>query len=220
LKKTEGKMSNKPEGGEQMAVLWYDISGKGSPVNELRRCCVYVNRSVAICPLGEVPRVQGIMQPFVEEGADVDISAFVPEETDKLRRRALAALNKHARRILKVLRGSLAKADTELAEAERLQSAKEVKRWRQRASLSFTIAKRDIAAAEECALVFQLTGDLNELLTAVRKEIHARHGEFFNTIPEGERIPWTPALVDENTSSDPRNLTESAEALARLPVVS
>ena len=203
-------MSNKPVDGEQMAVLWYDISGKGSPVNALRRCCVFVNRSVAICPLGQVPRVQSIMQPFVDNGADVDISAFVPEETEKLRKRALVALNKHAKRMLKSLRGSLAKAEVELAEAERLQSAKDVKRWRQRVSLSFTIAKRDIEAAQECAQVFQLTGDLQELLTAVRKEIHFRHSEFFNTVQPGELIDVTP----EDTS---KNLAESAEALTHLP---
>ena len=210
-------MSNKPTEGEQMVVLWYDISGKGSPVNDLRHCCVAVNRSVWISPLSMVPRIQKIMQPFVNNGADVDISAFIPEETEKLRRRALAALNKHAKRMLKVLRGSLAKAEVELAEAERLQSAKDVKKWRQRVSLSFTIAKRDVEAAQECVQVFQLTGDLQELLTAIHKEIRVRHSEFFNAVPGGSIPPAPAAPVDLSPEDTSNNLTESAEVLTRLP---
>jgi len=201
-------MSNKPEAGEQMAVLWYDISGKGSPVTALRRCCVAVNKSVWIFPLGAIPLVQSVMQKFVDDGADVDISAFIPEETEKLRRRALVALNKHARRMLHSLRRSLAKAEVQLAEAERLQSAKEVKAWRQRVTQAFTYARRDIAAAEECALVFQLTGDLQELLSAIRHEIKVRHSEFIN--PSAAVVDVSP-LVPEAVESG--NLADSVAAL-------
>jgi hypothetical protein len=204
-------MSNKPEAGEQMAVLWYDISGKGSPVTALRRCCVAVNKSVWIFPLGAIPLVQSVMQKFVEEGADVDISAFIPEETEKLRRRALTALNKHAKRMLRTLRRSLAKAEVQLAEAERLQSVKDVKAWRQRVTQAFTYARRDISAAEECALVFQLTGDLQELLSAIRHEINARHREFFNPgAGDGDAIGLVPEVPEAAVTG---NLAESVAEL-------
>jgi hypothetical protein len=204
-------MSNKPEIGEQMAVLWYDISGRGSPVNDLRHCCVAVNKSVWIFPMGEIPRVQSIMQKFVREGADVDISAFVPEETDKLRRRALAALNKHAKRLLRALRKALAQSEEQLAEAERLQSADDIKKWRQRVIQAFTYARRDIAAAEECALVFQLTGDLQELLMAIRHEIKARHGEFLGSAGDGRDALALVPEVPEDVQND--NLADSVAAL-------
>jgi hypothetical protein len=190
-------MSNKPTSGEQMAVLWYDIPGKGSPVGKLRRFCVALNKSVYVMPLSCVPRAQTVMRPFIGDGADVDITAFVPEETEKLRKRAFVALNKHAKRMLKGLRKSLVKAEAGLVEAERLQSAKDTKKWRQHMSVAFAVAKRNLVAAEECAIVFQITGDMQELLTGIRREILSRHGIYLRRLGVTAELEAVPEAVLE-----------------------
>jgi hypothetical protein len=180
----ESAMTNIIE-GTNYALLVYDIPTKMkfNPSMLLRRWGFRINLSCWVLPLKNVALVP--MAEWVERGATVEVVEFSEHERTKVVDLARKALYREIngtrtmvdKSVLVVRKRYNAAKSFASGTPEREKAAKFAERL---AYTSLYRAKALADAAEECALHFDLTGDVVELLTGLRAAIKAHSALFFN----------------------------------------
>jgi hypothetical protein len=168
---------------KKACMLYYKISrslGVRNPSRSLSRHAVRVDGSVWEFPLERQPAVERVMKRYADAAAVVGFRVYDDSEWPKVKARAMEALAAEAGRIRDTLTKSIARGEDYLVRAERLQSANDVKKGKKFLRSSLNRARRELRAASECALAFDLTGDVNELFAGIASEVAAKFTEFFS----------------------------------------
>lgn len=167
-------MTNQGQPKEAVMVVYYIPNGAGlkSPPAMMRR-----NGFVSYdgsCWFGHKAAVAGLkFDGWAEAGARWNVVPFTEVQWPDIRRIAEACLTKHIADVRESLTDGMAKSAKRLADAEKLMSAKGVKRASSFTRGQVTQAKRRLVQAQEAALIFDLLGETASLFDALRSEVMA-----------------------------------------------
>lgn len=162
----------------------YDIP-KNIPSDEypepsvtLRRFAAHLQQSVWIMPEAMLCRAQELTEDILRVGGNVDVFDFDERGHEKLLRKARACLQAEAERIRKYVEASVVKTHERLDNAQRMMSINATNDAIRFQQTALNRALRELADAEECAVAFDLSGDVEELIRATRSMIEARASAF------------------------------------------
>ena len=183
------------------ALLVYDIpeaSGLSNPSGLMRRFAVRINLSCWVLPLKNLPLLP--VREWVEKGASVEVVEFDEGEREKVVALARRALQREVEEMRRTVEASVAKVRERYAGVKALgtgttERSEALDRAGHYAYLIGYRAKALADAAEECALHFDLTGDVAPLVGALRKTIKAKAAIFFDLYRDAKGEPTPePAL--------------------------
>jgi hypothetical protein len=174
-------------------LLFYDIPQSlkvANPSAALRRCAVRVNLSCWVVPEERTP--WDLIEELKSQNVDVQLIRFDENEAEKLRGMAREAMQRELARIKNGLEKSIDFAQHQLANAE-FQVAEqnaafdmevEQTRYVRRVKTILNRAKKDLLAAQECSLAFELTAQLEELIDGTRHALRAAQNAFLEEVKE------------------------------------
>jgi hypothetical protein len=187
----------------------YDIpKGKSypNPSPRLRPFAVRMQFSCWLVPLAEMYRTNELSADVKRLGGKVDTIPFEDSETSarKIREIAIREIQSEAERIRNYLEKGVVKTQKRLAEAQAQMSVGGVNKAISFQAGVLSVSLRDVKAAEECCVVFDLTGELSDLVRGVRALVEARSTAF---------VPVRDAARSAVKVMDPNNITFGSPVL-------
>lgn len=172
--------------GVRYALLVYDIpeaSGLSNPSGLMRRFAVRINLSCWVLPLKNLPLLP--VREWLSKGASVEVVEFDEGEREKVVALARRALQREVEEMRKTVEESVAKVRAKYVAVKGLaagttERGEALDKAGHYAYLIGYRAKALADAAEECALHFDLTGEVAPLVEALRKTIRAKSALFFD----------------------------------------
>lgn len=162
----------------------YDIP-KSTPAGEypepsctLRRFAAHLQQSVWILPEAMLGLTNDLTVDIERVGGNVDVFDFDERGHEKLMRKARACLEGEATRIRKYVESSIAKTGDRLVKARAVMSVNDTNDAIRFQQTALNRALKELGDAEECAVAFDLSGDMAELIRSVRSVIEARASAF------------------------------------------
>jgi hypothetical protein len=149
-----------------------------NPGATLRKFAVHLQQSCWVMPDTMLQRTDDLTADIRSLGGAVHVFRYDEQEHDKIVSAARACLEAEAERIRKYVEASIATTTARLAEAKRMASIAETNSAIRFQQTALYRAMQDLASAEECAVVFDLSGNLGELIQGVRAVITARAAAF------------------------------------------
>lgn len=164
-------------------LIVYDIPATcrvKNPSDQFRGHGVRINYSCWIVPEGRVAMLP--LDQMQQGGAKVQVVRFDSSETDTLLRMAKTALFDEAARLRNALEHTVSEAKKRFSKHVEVFNEDEYKRSGTYASIHMRRVAEAIKSAEQCALAFDLTGDMAEILDGLRKTYaamqHEVHSEY------------------------------------------
>lgn len=175
-----------PDPQQRYALLYYYIpktSKLGNPSGLLRRWGIRVDLSVWIVPMKNLPLIP--MKEWIDKGAVADVVEFGEHEREKCLSIARRTLQNDVEKMRLTVEKSVAKVrrrfdslrSIPVGTPERDEAQKSAEHF---AYLTLYRAKAIADSAEECALHFDLTGDVAPLVDALRRTIKAKSALYFS----------------------------------------
>ena len=145
----------------------------------LRRFAVRMQQSVWIVPDTMISRTNTLTAEIQAlPGGKVRVFRFDLDELAAIRLEAREALELESARIRTYVEKAIAKTQERLTEAQRAMSVDDTNAAIRYQQTALNKALHEITDAEECALAFDLSGELGELIRSVRSVIDARAAAF------------------------------------------
>jgi hypothetical protein len=167
-----------------------------APSLVLRRFAVRMQQSVWIVPDTMVSRTETLSDDIQAlPGGKVRVFRFDLEELAAIKAEAQEALESEANRIRTYIEKAIAKTTERLTAAQRAMSVADTNAAIRYQQTSLANALREINDAEECAVAFDLTGSLAELMRSVRSVIEAR-AEAFVVVKDAARAAVNPVSIE------------------------
>lgn len=192
---------------EQFVSYSYDIP-KSTPASDypnpgatLHPIAVRVQQSVWYMKESMLPLADDLTQRIKDVGGIVDCFRFDACEYNAIRTKALRCLEQDANSIRAYVDAAIATTTKRIEKATKLMSVKGVNDAVRFQQSALSRARRELAEAEECAMVFDLSGDVAELFKGVRAAIEARASAFAAVKKEAKAILEAPP--DFITASPP-----------------
>jgi hypothetical protein len=153
-------------------LIVYDIPARltkeiVNPSEQFKRHGVRINYSCWIVPEGRVALLP--INEMTSKGAKVEIVRFDSNEKDSLMRMAKIAMMEEAGRIRRALDHTVSVAKSRLSAVKKSWNDLDFKKAGAYASVHMKRVQDAIKSADECALAFDLTGDMGEVLKGMRE---------------------------------------------------
>ncbi len=182
------------------ALLIYDIPANlrlGNLSMLLRRFGARINLSCWVLPLKNLALVP--IKMWVEKGAKVEVVEFDEHESEKVIALARRAIQNDLEQTRGFVEGSVSKVRARFADTMTLgtNTQERIEAQKKAEGYSYAVlyrAKAIADAAEEAALHFDLTGDVAELVEALRRSIKAKSTLFFHLQREARTGTQGPAM--------------------------
>ena len=170
------------------SLLVYDIPNKAgymlpngkwrampNPSYRLRGCATRINKSVWVVPDAGIEAANKVVERLRKgKNVEVEIVRFSDSEREKVVRLARRGLEQEVKRIRKYLDKAIAKAGKKLDAAQALLSIKDVNAAIDYRKGALSRARRELLAAKESSIAFDLLGDTQELHDSVVKLLKAQ----------------------------------------------
>jgi hypothetical protein len=161
-------------------LIVYDIPAAlakkiANPSEDFKKHGTRINYSCWIVPEGRVALLP--IEDMLSKGAKVEIVRFDSSERDSLLRMAKASMMEEATRIREALGHTVKEALTRFAKLKKTYSDEDYRKAGNYASVHMRRVSEAIKAAEECALAFDLTGEMSEVLKGMRSMYAAKQLE-------------------------------------------
>ncbi len=149
-----------------------------NPTLALRAFGIRAQQSVWILPEVMLPLVEDLSIQIRRVNGSVDIFELDERAEEKIRAKARKYLEAEAERIRAYLEASIRTTSKRLRDAQARMSVNDVNSAIRYQQTAIHRAKKDLTDAERCAVAFDLSGEVDELIRSVRSLIDARAAEF------------------------------------------
>ena len=149
-----------------------------APGLTLRRFAVRVQQSVWYMPETKVTQTERLTENIRNVHGIVDVFRFDTREYEAIRAKSLVCLATEVEGTRKYIEATIVSTAAKLAEAQRLMSIADTNNAIRYQQTALNRALQELVDAEECAVAFDLTGDVAELIKSVRTVVKARSDAF------------------------------------------
>jgi uncharacterized protein YaiE (UPF0345 family) len=206
-------VSSEASSARRAHLLVYDIpsSAHFNPSEFLWRHGARINKSVWVIPDKNLAMLP--IKAWEERGAVIEVVRFDERDGDTIMRLAKTALVSELGRI----RDALDEAATEVTRRLSSIDTSNEEAFKKVKSHGYSASRRARLAIErmvECALTFDLTGDVEHLTNAVRQSVKAREAELWTRLEAAEKhlqITPTPEVEVEPAVEDALEVVENIE---------
>lgn len=174
-----------PKTPKTFSMVMYDIpsSVKGSdypnPAGRIRRYGFMMQYSVYCVPDDRLPRLTNLIEDIrAVPGGKVRVFPYDPRAYEDIMADARAALTAEAERIRDYIEAAAAETAKRLTAATLIVSVGDTNKAIGFQQTALSKAAKDLTDAQECAMAFDLSGDLDALFDGVRKLLVGRSGTF------------------------------------------
>jgi hypothetical protein len=162
-----------------------------------RRSGVRVNLSAWIFPQGCVPTET--IETLRTEGATVHLVEFSEQAQDKVLSLARDEVRRHARKVSDYVRDRCGKIRTSIAVLQAAQPILDIEKTVERQYRKWrgilSRARRELIAAEQCALGFGITRDVQEATDGLKNLLSAELGMALQCISQNSPVVFQPSVA-------------------------
>lgn len=174
-----------PKTPKTFSMVMYDIPSdcKGpaypNPAGRIRRYGVMMQYSVYCVPDDRLPRIADLIEDIrAVPGGKVRVLPYDPKAYEEIMETAREALTAEAERIRDYIEAAALETAKRLTAASLIVSVGDTNKAIGFQQTALSKATKDLTDAQECAMAFDLTGDLDALFDGVRKLLVGRSGAF------------------------------------------
>lgn len=182
-----------------------------TPGLTLRRFAARVQQSVWYMPETAITRTEQLTKAILDVHGIVDVFRFDTREYEAIRAKSLVCLAQTVENVRKYVEASIQTTAEKLAEAKTLMSIASTNSAIRYQQAALNRALQELVDAEECALVFDLTGDVKELIKSVRTVVKAR-SDTFVAEKDAARACAQAAEADTRDNTNTAEATEPGKA--------